>query len=388
MRIERSPSKTWLWLVMIFLPLLMAQSVQAQVKHNQSTAINSGKSFKATADSSTKRKIRRLSEIERPATNASGLLSQSSTPQAMPASGVVPITGVKANPTSQGVEVILETPLGTKLQVKNRSTGKNFIVDISGGQLQLASGNAFTFRSDKPLAGITEITVQNIDANTVRVTVVGVAVLPTVELYDDNAGLVFAVASQATAMQPPQTPQTEEQPPNQTPQQTPSTQGDEPIELVVTGEQEGYRVPNASAATRTDTPIRDIPASIQVIPRQVLEDQQVNRVRDAVTNVSGITGGGSGSQASDGENFIIRGFENDTNGGNLFVNGFRRFNFLTRELDTANIEQLEILKGPASVLFGQGEPGGIINITTKQPLSTPFYNVETTIGNFDYGGVG
>ncbi|WP_138502475.1 hypothetical protein [Nostoc sp. PA-18-2419] len=53
MRIERSPSNTWLWLVMIFLPLLMAQSVQAQVKHNQPTAINSEESFKTTADSST-----------------------------------------------------------------------------------------------------------------------------------------------------------------------------------------------------------------------------------------------------------------------------------------------------------------------------------------------
>ncbi|MEH1832302.1 MAG: AMIN domain-containing protein [Nostoc sp.] len=254
---------------MIFLPLLMAQSIQAQVKQNQPTAINTGESFKVTADSSTNRKIRQISEMEHPATNTSGLLSQSSTPQATPASGIVPITGVKANPTSQGVEVILETPLVTQLQVTNRSTGNNFIVDVSGGQLQLADGNAFTFRSEKPLAGITQITAQNIDANTVRVTVVGVAAMPTVELLDDNAGLVFAVASQATAMQPPQTLQTEEQLPNQTPQQTPSTQDNEPIELVVTGEQDNYRATDASTATKTDTPLHDIPQSIQVVPRQV-----------------------------------------------------------------------------------------------------------------------
>ncbi|WP_442941704.1 helix-turn-helix domain-containing protein [Nostoc sp.] len=246
MRIERSLSNTWLWLL-IFLPLLIAQSVQAQVKQNQPTSISS-RDFKATADSSaSNRRIRQLSEIEHPATNASGLLSQSSTPQATPASGIVQIKGVKANPTDKGVEVILETPIGAQLQVTNRSTGNNFIVDVAGGQLRLPDGNAFTFRSQKPVAGITEITVTNIDANTVRVTVVGVAALPTVELFDDNTGLVFAVATTATAMQPPQTLQTQEKPASQTPQETPTTQDDEPIKLVVTGEQDGYRVPDTIA---------------------------------------------------------------------------------------------------------------------------------------------
>ncbi|MEH2253297.1 MAG: AMIN domain-containing protein [Nostoc sp.] len=184
----------------------------------------------------------------------------------------MPITSVKANPTQKGVEIILETPQGTQLQVTNRSTGNNFVADVSGGQLRLPSGNAFTFRSEKPLAGITEITVTNVNANTVRVTVVGVAALPTVELFDDNAGLVFGIASDAIATQPPQQP---EQPTSETPQKTPSAQGDEPIELVVTGEQDGYRVLNASTATKTDTPLRDIPQSIQVVPQQILRDQNV-----------------------------------------------------------------------------------------------------------------
>ncbi|WP_375514167.1 AMIN domain-containing protein [uncultured Nostoc sp.] len=64
------------------------------------------------------------------------------------------VTGVKANPTDKGVKIILETTVGTQLQVTNRSTGNNFIVDVSGGQLRLADGNAFTFRSQKPLEGI------------------------------------------------------------------------------------------------------------------------------------------------------------------------------------------------------------------------------------------
>ncbi|MDF5708869.1 MAG: TonB-dependent siderophore receptor [Nostoc sp. S4] len=383
--VERSLSNTWLWLVMIFLPLLMAQPGKAQVKHNQPTAINSVESFKMTADSSTNRRIRRLSEISHPATNASGLLSQSSTPQATPTSAIVQVTAVKANPTDKGVEVILQTTKGQQLQVTNRSTDNNFIADIPNAQLRLANGDDFTFRSEKPLPGITEITVTNINNNTIRVTAIGEASLPTVELFDSNEGLIFGLTTAAsTAQQPPQTQPTPqvEQPTNQNQPQQPSAESDEPIELVVTGEQDGYRVPNASTATKTDTLIRDIPASIQVIPRQVLEDQRVNQVREAVTNVSGVTPATEGSQSTDGGGFIFRGFQTDE--GNLFINGFKRRNYLERQLEVANIEQIEILKGPASVLYGQGEPGGIINITTKQPLSTPFYNVEATIGNFDF----
>ncbi|GJD15208.1 hypothetical protein RIVM261_001640 [Rivularia sp. IAM M-261] len=140
--------------------------------------------------------------------------------------GVVLITGVKANPTGKGVEVILETTQGEKLQVANRSTGSNFIVDIFGGQLRLPSGDAFNYRSEKPITEITEITVTNIDANTVRVTVVGEKVLPTVELFDDDSGLIFSVADAYVATQPPKAP-TEEKPVSEAPQ-------NDPIELVVT----------------------------------------------------------------------------------------------------------------------------------------------------------
>ena len=373
MKIQSLSSIIWLWLVMSFLPSTMAQSVRAEVKQNSPTVIT---------------KIKSLSEIERPATNVSGLFSQSPTPQATPLSEVVQVTQVKANPTDKGVEVILQTSKGEQLQVTNRSAGNHFIADIPNAQLRLPNGDGFTFRSEKPLAGITEITVTNFDANTIRVTVIGEAGLPTVELFDSDEGLIFGLTTAAsTAQQPPQTQPTpeQEQPANQTPPEQPSAQGEEPIELVVTGEQDGYRVPDASTATRTDTLIRDIPASIQVIPQQVLKDQQITQVREAVSNVSGITPGSAGSQTTFGENFIFRGFADSfASGGSTFVNGFRRYNALSHSLDVANIEQLEVLKGPASVLYGQGEPGGILNIVTKQPLSTPYYAVEGTIGNFDF----
>ncbi|MHC5732015.1 MAG: AMIN domain-containing protein, partial [Nostoc sp.] len=106
--------------------------------------------------------ISQLSEIEFPATSAQMLVQTPTNPpnpEQRSGDQVVPIMGVKANPTNKGVELILETTRGEQLQVTNRSTGNNFIVDVSGGQLRLADGNAFTFRSQKPVEGITEITV-------------------------------------------------------------------------------------------------------------------------------------------------------------------------------------------------------------------------------------
>ncbi|MEH1903717.1 MAG: TonB-dependent receptor plug domain-containing protein [Nostoc sp.] len=112
-------------------------------------------------------------------------------------------------------------------------------------------------------------------------------------------GCEFLEASQ----QPPQTPPTSE-----TQTEKPSSEGDQPIELVVTGEQDGYRVQDATTATRTDTPLRDIPQSIQVIPRQVLEDRNVKTVTEAVETVSGVTSADTVFNAPGGS-YTIRGFE-------------------------------------------------------------------------------
>jgi len=325
--------------------------------------------------------IPRLSEIEFPATSAR-MLVQTPTPTNPPATqgDVVAITSVKANPTPQGVEVILETNLGDKLQRVNRSTGNNFIADLTGGQLRLPSGEAFSFKSEKPIAGITEITVTNIDANTVRVMVVGEKALPGVKLFDGNAGLIFAVAGAEVATQPPQTPSTQEKPATQTLQEKPAAQQDDSIELVVTGEreQDGYRVPNTSTGTRTDTPLRDIPQSIQVVPQEVLRDQQVTRIEDAVRNVPGVNQNFNFGPLT---TYTIRGFEATST--NLLRDGL--VDFLAGETsELSSIDRVEVLKGPASVLFGLGNPGGSINLVSKRPLSEPFYAIDATVGTYSY----
>ncbi|WP_335130205.1 TonB-dependent receptor plug domain-containing protein [Nostoc sp.] len=215
--------------------------------------------------------------------------------------------------------------------------------------------------------------VTNIDVSTVRVTVVGVAAMPTVELFDDNVGLVFGVNSAAIAISPPQKPTSETKPEEPTAQQQ-----DEPIELVVTGELDGYRVPNTSVGTRTDTLLRDIPQSIQVIPQQVIKDQQATSLTDVLKNAPGVVVGSRSPR--DPLNIIkIRGFDASTD---ILVNGIQ-----DRSIPSvgffSNIERIEVLKGPASVLFGQGGLGGKVNLVTKQPLRDPFYSGETSVGSYN-----
>ena len=141
-----------------------------------------------------------------------------------------------------------------------------------------------------------------------------------------------------------------------------------------------YTRPNAVTATKTDTPIMETPLNIQVIPKAVLDDQQAIKLDKAVKYVSGVTTGQGTGGLSD--QITIRGFFNF----NYFRNGMR--------IDTdggadgtramANVQSIEVLKGPAAMLYGQVEPGGMVNIVTKKPLDTPYYSLQQQFGSFDF----
>ncbi|MDF5725100.1 MAG: TonB-dependent siderophore receptor [Rhizonema sp. PD37] len=348
-----------------------------------SSRINSAANSVDSKPTLTK-KIPLLSEIQPPLRSAK-MLVQLPTPLSTPAAQIVPVSFVKANPIKTGLELVLQTTLAASLKLQNRTqvNSKTFVVDIPNAQLRLPGNRVFSFRSLKPIAGITEISITNFDANTIRVTVIGEAAPPIVELYDSpTEGLIFNVASTASLAQQRQQPQTPQpqtrQPENQTQQTQPRANGDEPIELVVTGEQDAYNSSNASTATRTDTPLRDIPQSIQVIPATVIQDQGAVRLTEAVRNVSGVAF--AGSSGDRGEDYTIRGFT-----ANIYKNGFLDDGNSSRAYrETANIERVEVLKGPASVLFGRLEPSGIINLVTKKPLAEPYYNVSFTAGSYSF----
>ena len=134
-----------------------------------------------------------------------------------------------------------------------------------------------------------------------------------------------------------------------------------------------YNRSNASTATRTDTPIMDTPVSIQVVPQQVLKDQQAITLADGLKNVSGV----QISPSSAYENFTVRGFDAS---GSTYRDGIRED---TWAVETANVERLEVLKGPGAILYGRIEPGGMINRVLKKPLDTPYYALQQQFGSFD-----
>ncbi len=150
--------------------------------------------------------------------------------------------------------------------------------------------------------------------------------------------------------------------------------------VLVASTRESYTVSNTLTATKTDTPIHETPASIQVVPRQVIEDQKTPRMKDALENVSGVR---PNQSIGSGNRFIIRGFPDlgKTYRNGLLATSPSGFPF---EMDTANIESIEVLKGPASILYGRIEPGGMINVNTKRPLDTPHGALEQQFGSYNF----
>ena len=150
--------------------------------------------------------------------------------------------------------------------------------------------------------------------------------------------------------------------------------------VFVTAQRESYTVESAFTATKTDTPLMETPMAVQVVPKQVMQDQRVNRLQDALQNVSGIR---SNNNDIEGYVYKIRGF----NSLNVFRNGLTLAGGLGSQPgmhETANLERIEVLKGPASVLFGRAEPGGLINLVTKRPLATPYYKLEQEFGSYNH----
>lgn len=112
--------------------------------------------------------------------------------------------------------------------------------------------------------------------------------------------------------------------------------------------------------------------------QQVLKDQQVNRLEQAVQNVSGVLY--QPSSLNQFDSFLIRGFE--TGDDLIFRNGLRVPRNFKRDL--VNIDRVDVPKGPASVLNGRVEPGGIINFVTKKPLHEAYYSLEQEFGFYDF----
>jgi len=146
-----------------------------------------------------------------------------------------------------------------------------------------------------------------------------------------------------------------------------------PRSLQLGGRLTGYSVAGPVASTKTNIPIMETPYAVQTVTREEMDDRQDISVKDALLeNVSSVA---VGLQFYD--QFIIRGFSADAN---IYRNGLRQSP--TSKYETANLQAIEVLKGPAAMLYGRVEPGGLINFVTKRPQTIPYYSIQEQAGSF------
>jgi catecholate siderophore receptor len=134
-----------------------------------------------------------------------------------------------------------------------------------------------------------------------------------------------------------------------------------------------YKVDQPGLQKLTE-PLRDTPQTINVVPQQLMKDQGVTTLRDALRDVPGISLA-AGEFGAQGDNLTIRGF---TARNDIYLDGMRDFGSYYR--DPFDLEEIEVLKGPSSILFGRGSTGGVINQVTKTPQLAPFINGSLSFG--------
>ena len=176
------------------------------------------------------------------------------------------------------------------------------------------------------------------------------------------AGTAMALALNAPVFAAQQAEEKAEQAADPDPQQVLSAPDSKQIPTItVEGQAFGdFKVEKSGIAKLTE-PLRDVPQSISTVSREVIEQRGVTNLNDAFRNVPGITLG-AGEFTWQGNNPNIRGFNSRSD---MFLDGMRDFGSYSR--DPFNTESVEVLQGPASMVFGRGSTGGVVNQVTKQP---------------------
>ena len=150
-------------------------------------------------------------------------------------------------------------------------------------------------------------------------------------------------------------------------------------EVEVIGRKESsYKNTNSFIGTKTASALKEVPQSVGYVTKELILDQGATTVNEVVKNISGV------NQNSSYNDFSIRGFRTtgNRNSGNL-LNGMRTQTSLWKQSSLANIERVEVIKGPASALFGNAAPGGVINRVTKKPLFENKNSITVGVGSWN-----
>jgi catecholate siderophore receptor len=149
----------------------------------------------------------------------------------------------------------------------------------------------------------------------------------------------------------------------------------DPALIIVTGQRQGYEVHATSSATRTDTPLIDVPQSVVAVTRQRIDDQALTGLRDVLRFVPGVTvGQGEGNR----DQITIRG-QNTT--ADFFTDGLRDDVQYFRPV--YNLDRVEVLKGANALIFGRGGGGGVVNRVLKAPIEGQWrVGVDSSVDTF------
>jgi iron complex outermembrane receptor protein len=136
-----------------------------------------------------------------------------------------------------------------------------------------------------------------------------------------------------------------------------------------------YVKPISATGTKIPEPVIDVPQTISSITRQLIDDKMDFTLKQAVTSAANV------NAYSGYDEYSIRGFlaENPR-----LINGLRGYNSTYSSLLLLNIESIDILKGPAAVLYGNTDPGGTVNLTTKKPLTDPAAQIAVFGGSWNH----
>ena len=137
----------------------------------------------------------------------------------------------------------------------------------------------------------------------------------------------------------------------------------------------GYQAKKSNAATKTDTLLRDVPQAVSIITQDLIQDQAIQSIAEAVRYVPGV-------QSTQGEGnrdaLVLRG--NQTT-GDLFVDGLR--DDVQTYRDLYNTDRIEVLKGPNGMIFGRGGAGGVVNRVSKEAGWDPISQITASYGAYD-----
>jgi len=277
-------------------------------------------------------------------------------------SPVVEIIDVQLVKLEDGLKVVLITDSPEDVEVFQFQAGATLTVDITNARLVLEDDASY--QQLNPIPSVASLTLEQ-RGREVQLTVVSNNPEPPVAYFER---LMESLQLDLVTVVPGQTDEDIDF-------------GSNNLRIIVTAAPpDGFRVQEATTGTRTNTALIDVPQGIQVIPEAVLEEQGSTSLADTLRNVSGASAGraSTGLQATTP---IIRGFESN----NVLRNGLRD-DTLRIGAGINNIERVEILKGPASVLFGAGSLSGTINLVTEEPLSEPRYELGASAGSFELLG--